>query len=124
VELIPPRMLSDPEATDSGRLCEAPRRILPGPGGSRRSSASARAIGSDSSLTSREEGEGGPCLDGTRGSGMVIVGGTGGGGMELTRSGRTEATAVPAVAPATAIPVIATPPNGCRPVSDWGCGGS
>lgn len=50
---------------------------------------------------------------------MVIVGGTGGGGMELLRSGRTEATAVPAVAPATpAIPGMATPPNGCRLVSD------
>lgn len=93
--------------------------MLPGPGGSRRSSASARAIGSLSSLTSRDEGDGGPCLDGTRGSGIVMVGGTGGGPIELTRSGKTEAIAVPGGAPAAApdIPGKATPPNGCRVIS-------
>lgn len=106
--LMPLRI--DPWATDSGRRCEVFRLMLPGPGGSRRNSAKALAIGSDSSFTSREEGDGGPCRDGTRGSGMLIWGGTGGGGMEEVRSGKAlDAAAAPATAP---IPGRATPPNG------------
>jgi hypothetical protein len=68
-------------------------------------------MGSVSSLTSRDEGEGGPCLEGTRGSGIVIMGGTGGGPIELFRSGRLVAMA-PAPTAAAAIPGNATPPNG------------
>lgn len=61
--------------TEPGRRLDGARRMLPGGGGSRLRSASARAIGSSSSIA---DGVGGPCREGILGSGMVIVGGVGG----------------------------------------------